>query len=453
MTPYAPVLLIVADDLSGAADTAAAFAHRAGTAVLLDPGARPAGATVVAVDTDSRYLPPGEAAARVTRALAGYGPGTRVYKKIDSTLRGAVGPEVRACLSALRDRDGVRPLAVVAPAFPATGRMVVGGRVLVDGVPLEDVRPGHVPLAEQLASAGLAVESLGLDALRRGDGARLLAEASRRADAVVVDAVTDADLARVLPATADLPVLLVGSGGLAHHLALPEVAGPEPGPETAGQDPTPGAVGHGPAPEVAGSAPDPETGTPPPASGPAGTGPPRTPPPLLICVGSRTAQARSQRRALIDRLPAVAVTVGTGPGAPLAAGRALRAALLAGHHVVLSPDPREEVRPARAGQFAHALAEAAAGGLPLAGALIATGGETARAVLRAAGAGSLAVQGEPAPGVVRMRTPGGLTVVTKAGAFGTEDTLLNAARALLDRPCTAAEGTGPAAAGAGSVPS
>ncbi|GHH86082.1 membrane protein [Streptomyces sulfonofaciens] len=420
MNPEEPLLLIVADDLSGAADSAVAFADRAQTAVVLEPGEFPHGAGVVAVDTDSRYLPPAEAAARVTRALAGHGPGTRVYKKVDSTLRGSIGPEVRACLAALHERHGVRRLAVVAPAFPATGRTVVGGRVLVDGEPVDLRHPDRAPLTDQLTAAGLVVDVLPLDALRRGDAHALLAEAYGRADAVVVDAVDDGDLAATLRATGELPVLLVGSGGLAHHLPLPAPVGA--------------------APAVAA-----------PAVAPGPIGPAQGPRPLLICVGSRTEQARAQRRALVERLPATAVTVGAAAGGPEDAGRALRAALLAGRHAVLFPDPDQEVRPSAADRFARALARAAADGLPLAGALVATGGETARAVLLAAGVRSLTVLGEPAPGVVRMRTPAGLAVVTKAGAFGDEDTLLRAARALTGPAAPAPSAADRPSAGAGGA--
>src|SRR5205085_5063883 len=98
---------VVADDLTGALDTAAPFAaHGWRTCVVPWPGASPralaaalqhvAGASVVVVDTASRHLAPREAARRV-RVMVDAARRSRrprgadayqLYKKIDSTLRG-----------------------------------------------------------------------------------------------------------------------------------------------------------------------------------------------------------------------------------------------------------------------------------------------------------------------------------------------------------------------------
>ena len=390
-----PDLLIVADDLSGAADSAAALAGRAATVVLLDARAPlPPAAAAVAVDTDSRYASPADAGARAAAAIRRGGPGTLVYKKIDSTLRGNIGPEVQACLAALEARHGRRHLAVVAPAFPAAGRTVLGGRVLVDGEPVESRHPGRVPLLAQLEAAGLTVRLLGLDDLRAGDPAALLASAVGTADAVVVDALTGDDLARTAAACAGLPVLPAGSAGLAHHLFAPS-----------------GALAEAAAPAAAAR----------PAAGP-----------VLTVVGSRSERAYAQCRVLSERLPAVAVAVGDGDAGR--AATAVREALGNGRDTVVFLDPAMAVEPTRAREFAAALARAARAGLDLAGALVATGGETARAVLLAAGVPALALDGEPEPGVVRAHTADGLTVVTKAGAFGDDGTLLRTVLGLRGEP-------------------
>ena len=117
-------ILIIADDLSGAADCAIGFAC-AGmqTVVTLDPLHDKADAQVIAADTDTRRLSPAQAAERTVAAYkALQRPGQRLYKKIDSTLRGNWAAEV----AALQPLAG---LAIVAPAFPATGRTLRGGRV------------------------------------------------------------------------------------------------------------------------------------------------------------------------------------------------------------------------------------------------------------------------------------------------------------------------------------
>lgn len=57
----------------------------------------------------------------------------KVYsKRIDSTLRGNLGSETDAMLDVL----GEDYVAVVAPCFPSSGRIVIGGYMLVNGLPL-----------------------------------------------------------------------------------------------------------------------------------------------------------------------------------------------------------------------------------------------------------------------------------------------------------------------------
>src|SRR5215216_377994 len=129
------LIAIIADDLTGAADTGVQFV-RAGyrtavffraTDVLADD------LDAVSLDTDSRAMPAGFAAKRVLDA-AHVASGARiVYKKLDSTLRGNVAAELVAALGGAR-RDRV----VVAPAFPAAGRTTVGGIQRVHGVPVDE---------------------------------------------------------------------------------------------------------------------------------------------------------------------------------------------------------------------------------------------------------------------------------------------------------------------------
>src|SRR6185503_18058982 len=83
---------IIADDLTGACDTALQFAtggYRAALA-LDDSALARADVEALAIDTDSRASAPREAYEQVTQALgrvrdAGIGA---IYKKVDSTLRG-----------------------------------------------------------------------------------------------------------------------------------------------------------------------------------------------------------------------------------------------------------------------------------------------------------------------------------------------------------------------------
>jgi uncharacterized protein YgbK (DUF1537 family) len=180
---------VIADDLTGAADTGVQLA-RAGHRTVVAFGGGRARADAVVIDTDSRGLAPAEAAARV-RACDVSGADI-VMKKIDSTLRGPLAAEVEAALAA-----SGRARAVVAPAFPATGRTTVGGVQRVDGVAVHRTRFARDPVF----------------GVREADLRRLLPDADVR------DASSDADLEAIVCSVEDpSSVLWVGSAGLAAAL-------------------------------------------------------------------------------------------------------------------------------------------------------------------------------------------------------------------------------------------
>jgi 4-hydroxythreonine-4-phosphate dehydrogenase len=83
----------------------------------------------------------------------------------------------------------------------------------------------------------------------------------------------------------------------------------------------------------------------------------------------------------------------------------------------------------RALELARALGAFAAPHIARCGGVIATGGDTARAVLAALGLPGIALFGELEPGVP-VGLAGALPLVTKAGAFGSRTTLVRAQEAL-----------------------
>ena len=144
---------VIADDLTGAADSGIQFARAGyGTAVAFYGAPIPPseGLEAVAVDTDSRLLSPQEARERVLEAGRASADARIVYKKLDSTLRGPLAAELAAALQSTG-----RSKAVVAPAFPSTGRSTLGGVQLLHGEPVHEtgladdphtpVREGHIP--------------------------------------------------------------------------------------------------------------------------------------------------------------------------------------------------------------------------------------------------------------------------------------------------------------------
>ncbi len=131
-------LLIMADDFTGALDAGVQLAKKGiKTLVTFYTGLDapvPEGVQVISVDLETRHMSPSKAYDRVSSAAAfakEHGI-ERIYKKIDSTLRGNIGAE----LSALIDAFNGRPIALV-PAYPTAGRTTRGGYQLVDGVNLD----------------------------------------------------------------------------------------------------------------------------------------------------------------------------------------------------------------------------------------------------------------------------------------------------------------------------
>lgn len=141
------LLFIIADDFTGALDTGVQFAaHGIHTRVSVGPevdfSAREE--TVLVVDTETRHIPSGEAfdiVANLTKRAKQAGV-RYIYKKTDSALRGNVGAELAAVLSA----SGCKQLPFL-PAFPQIGRDTRDGVLYIDGVPVSESPFGIDPFA------------------------------------------------------------------------------------------------------------------------------------------------------------------------------------------------------------------------------------------------------------------------------------------------------------------
>ena len=209
-------LNILADDLTGAADSAARcrWAGLPATIFLKIPES-PLPAGVRAFTSDSRHLPAAEAAQRVRMMAAPlHALDAHWYKKIDSTLRGHIGSELDVLLELLD-----APAALICPAFPAQKRgLHTGHLVTPDLSPI----PMHLPSLLQSQSR-YPVAAISLEDVRNGKlAARLQQTTSREGHRVlVVDALTDEDLDTIVDeCAAALPnALLCGSAGLVGALA------------------------------------------------------------------------------------------------------------------------------------------------------------------------------------------------------------------------------------------
>ena len=203
-----PVFLL-ADDLTGACDAAAPFLH-AGLQARVWLGAAPAFPATEAVqafNTASRALGPEQAAEVLIRAVAALPAAPRrIFKKVDSALRGPIASEVLAVHRAL----GTQAI-LFAPAFPATGRTVRAGVLH-----LADAAGRH----EQHPLLQLFPPSLHAQAALIATPEQLAPALAAGKSLLLCDAETDQDLSALAKAAEALPGLLyAGSAGLAAAVA------------------------------------------------------------------------------------------------------------------------------------------------------------------------------------------------------------------------------------------
>lgn len=217
--------LIIADDLTGANATGVLL-HKAGYSAY----------TVLQIDnehdecdcllypTNSRGLTSEEAYRRVydaTKKLKA--DDTKVYaKRIDSTLRGNLGSETDAMLDAL----GENYIALVAPGFPSSGRIVCGGYLLVNSMPLHKtsaaVDPKNPVRTSRVADifrsqSKYQVASVDLDDLRKGKrhvANRIATLTAQGVRTIIFDCISDDDMELIADAgiDTDIPFINVGPG-------------------------------------------------------------------------------------------------------------------------------------------------------------------------------------------------------------------------------------------------
>lgn len=417
-------LAIVADDLTGANDTGVQFA-KCGikSYVILDAANQdflPAGADVVVLDTDSRAISPDISYSRVKKAcqLLKNSGVSQVYKKIDSTLRGNIGREIQAAAEVF-----CPDIIVIAPAFPRTGRTTVGGYHLLNQLPVSlteiardpkapvnesflpellrkqtETQVGHIPLKAVLEGAP-SIRAAVSDNLKQG------------IKWLVFDAVTDDNLRQIAVAASEYDnILWVGSAGLAE--TLPELYGwPSCGAP-------PITFNEGAALIVAGSV----------SQITRNQMTAFLKQPSAHLVEANAAQILSNRSKEVERCILAAKNL-LKSGKDVAVASAIDACNIDSAATEASRCGLSNIEASN--QIAAALGDIAAqlATLDLAG-MVLTGGDTAVSACRALGATSIEILEEVTAGIPIGKLHGGsfagLTVVTKAGAFGGEDALIKA---------------------------
>jgi uncharacterized protein YgbK (DUF1537 family) len=400
-------ILIIADDLTGAADTAVQFRQVGFSAVVLaTPGRSPAAlhrAQVTSLSLNIRDASPAAVQriwARHTSAITALARGALVYQKIDSTLRGHPALDVNLLLDLLG-----ATAALIVPAYPKLGRQTIDGVHRVSGVPLaeteyargqtraqatsdlvklftvgDDLPPTHLPL--RVIEQGAEPVATWLRQCLDG-GTRLIT--SDAADERHLDILTQAALSHAGQ------ILLVGSAGWAERVAL---ACKER--LTTAVYSRLGVLG------IVGS---------------------------LSSVATRQVRAAAQGGATVVQYASIEAC--SMPGEHSHDWQSITRALRSGRPAILWTNPGD-IRPssARAGpRVLRALAGIVCEILattPVSGLAI-VGGDTAQAVFRALHTSGLVLAGEVSPGLPFGRLLdgpfAGLPTATKAGGFGTDTAL------------------------------
>lgn len=358
-------LHLIADDLTGALDSAASFATP-DTPVPVTWTVTEALDGSFALSTETRDATAEEARFRTIAAadFVADRPGEAlVYKKLDSLLRGHPALELALLI------ERVRPDRVVfAPAHPTLGRITRGGWQFV-----RDAATGREMRIEiDLVSA---MRDLGFDVAGNP------VETSGRPRIILADAETQGDLQDLVARECRQPgrVLWCGSGGLAEALA------------GGAKDLRPMPTGN-----------------------------------VLAIVGSDHPNAMAQTETIEHRLPGAVMHIGVAAGEDVAG--AITSHMARHPLTVVLPSPAETTRAAAARIIADTLRNVLPR-IRRPDVLYVSGGETLRAACDAVGAAGLICEGFVAPGVPVSRLRGGVwsgtATISKSGAFGTPDTLAN----------------------------
>lgn len=230
--------IIVADDLTGANDTALQYFKKGcSTRIVIDCDynfSEENNVDIWAVSTESRNIDKTEAVEKVATISEKLSKSLNIenfYKKIDSTLRGNTGAEIVTLLEVSK-KDAV----IIAPAYIEEGRSTVGGYQLLNGLPIErtqcaldpkaPIYESYIPdilkkdLNSQIASL---IDTIELNTVTKGAGPITLKinELIQKGKKILIlDATSNTDLEQIALAIdkCNYDILPCGSAGLANAL-------------------------------------------------------------------------------------------------------------------------------------------------------------------------------------------------------------------------------------------
>ncbi|WP_339003996.1 four-carbon acid sugar kinase family protein [Fusobacterium polymorphum] len=217
--------IVIADDLTGSNATCSLFKKiglRAASILKLQ-GDINYDVDVISYSTASRGLDKEEAYNKVSEAIKILkNKDVLVYnKRIDSTLRGNIGTEINAMLDNLEDDR----IAIVVPAYPDSGRIVVNKTMLVNGVLLENSDAGKDPktpiktsCVESLIQKGIKYSStyFTLSDIEQPieEIVKKIQEAIKKSRVLIFDAVNNEDIIKISKAIihSDIDIVTVDPG-------------------------------------------------------------------------------------------------------------------------------------------------------------------------------------------------------------------------------------------------
>jgi D-threonate/D-erythronate kinase len=210
-------VIVIADDLTGACDTAVAFSMKGmKTEVILDWGpARDFSTEVIAIDTESRDIPAPEARRKLEDAAdqLNLKRFTHIFKKVDSVFRGNTLNEIVAAIEKFPF-----DLAIMAPAYPRLGRTSRDGIVRVCDLYGER----SFAVRDGLEASGLKICHIAVGSAGEEMAEVLVKNLHGECQLVYCDAMSERDLQVIVTEGRRLAVrtLWIGSAGLAHALAF-----------------------------------------------------------------------------------------------------------------------------------------------------------------------------------------------------------------------------------------
>ena len=384
---------IVADDLTGSMDTGVQFIkYGLGPILCLREGPSEH-AQVCIVNTESRGR--GSEWARVGTLNAVNTLERRfLFKKIDSTLRGHLATEIKTLLSVTQYQR-----AIICPAVIDEGRLVINGELWLHGKPLHETEFASDPDWPAGTSSiqqriGIPSEHIPLAIVRSGPESLKRCLRESNAQFLIPDAEEESDLQVIAKAIVFTDILPCGALGFARAWASAILG------HDSGCSKIESGIGG-----IEGS--------------------------ILFVVGSYHPRTRQQVNSLNKSHDIISQVIHSNDQNDLADGyKALITESSSGKHILLrTPDDRIEDR-VKQKTLIGALAKTTSEIIQAhsIGCLIICGGETAGAIIEELGTKTIEIRGELLPGIpygiLKGGIGAGISILTKAGGFGNQESLL-----------------------------